>query len=397
MKLNKLLDKLMNFEPNGSPFISIYLNAEANEHGEDDFGVWLKKVLNMRRKGFQDRSDEIRSYDADVEKIMNFAEKEVDSSANGIAVFACHGANEFFEIVQLDVPFENNRLLVFDRPHIFPLARLMDQNPPYVALWADTNKADVYIFGGDVIDVDKETPIGEIQNTKTNRTEVGGWSQARYQRHVRNFHVKHAKEVVDLVADVMRMQNISNLVLCGDEHAIMPILRPQLPEALEKAVAGTINMSQYASEDEIRNATQEVLKTKNATEDMEAVERVNNAAKAAAGLGVLGVEKTLEALSNGQVEEMVISAKFGGVHYDKKQVKDLLENYAPGDDQSSSEDLPDYHEIRQVADELIIRAKNSAVKIHFIEDESMLEESGGVGAVLRYNMNSQAGSATVKG
>jgi peptide subunit release factor 1 (eRF1) len=37
-----------------------------------------------------------------------------------------------------------------------------------------------------------------------------------------------------------------------------------------------------------------------------------------------------------------------------------------------------------------VRAINSAAKIHFIEDESLLKEAGGVGAVLRYNINATA-------
>ena len=393
MKLNKLMEKLMSFEPNGSPFITLYLDAEANENGRDEFDIWLKKVLSMRRKGFKEDSDEIKSFDRDVERIMDFAENGVDPAANGIAIFACHGANDFFETVQLDVPFPNNRLLVFDRPHIFPLARLIDRNPAYVALWADTNKADIYVFGGDEIDLETEPKVEEIQNFRTNRTDVGGWSQARYQRHIENYHLHHAKEVVEEIAELMRDKKINHLVLCGDEKVIMPVLRPQLPEALEKAVAGTLNLSQYASEDEIHEKTKEVMGIRNATEDKENVERVFNAANAAAGLGTLGVEKTLEALSNGQVEELAISSNFGSISYDKKQVKDVLEDYAPGEDQSGTEDLPDYHEHRQIADELIIRAINSAAKIHFIEDESLLKEFGGVGAVLRFNMNATANQA----
>jgi peptide subunit release factor 1 (eRF1) len=93
---------------------------------------------------------------------------------------------------------------------------------------------------------------------------------------------------------------------------------------------------------------------------------------------------------------MAISADFDAIKYDKKEIKEVLQNYAPGDDQSGTDDLPDYHEQRQIADELLIRAMNSAAKIHFIEDKSLLEEIGGVGAVLRFNMNAAA-NIPVKG
>jgi peptide subunit release factor 1 (eRF1) len=107
-------------------------------------------------------------------------------------------------------------------------------------------------------------------------------------------------------------------------------------------------------------------------------------------MGTLGVEKTLAALSNGQVQELVLSSDFDAIKYNPKDVEQVLEDYAPGDDNSATDELPQVQEPRQIADELIIRALNSAAKIIFIEDESLLEEAGGVGAVLRYNINATA-------
>ena len=104
----------------------------------------------------------------------------------------------------------------------------------------------------------------------------------------------------------------------------------------------------------------------------------------------MSVEQTLAALSNGQVEELVIAANFDAIKYNPKAVEQVLEDYAPGDDNSATVELPESSEKRQIADELIIRALNSAAKIVFIEDESILDEAGGVGAVLRYNQNATA-------
>ena len=73
-------------------------------------------------------------------------------------------------------------------------------------------------------------------------------------------------------------------------------------------------------------------------------------------------------------------------------MKRVLRDYAPGDDNSTSDELPKVREPRQIADELIVRALNSAAKIKFIEDESLLKEAHGVGSVLRYNMNATGNS-----
>ena len=42
MSLSKLTDKLTRSEPSGFPFVTVYLNAEANENGRDAYGAWLR-------------------------------------------------------------------------------------------------------------------------------------------------------------------------------------------------------------------------------------------------------------------------------------------------------------------------------------------------------------------
>lgn len=392
MNLNKIIEKLATFEPSGKKFITIYLDARSNENGRDDFGKYLKTQFYEYSVQFAYGEEKEREYAEIQERIYNFLEIEVENAANGIAIFAEVGG-DFFETVQLDEPFPNDRFFVFDRPHIFPLVRMVEQNPKYAVLWADTNKAEIYVFGGENTlnaKMAAKAKVEEIQNVVTNRSQVGGWSQARYQRHIENFHLQHAKETVEELEKVMRERKIEHLVLCGDEKTIMPILRPQLSKETDEKVIAVLSLSQYASEQEIREQTREALAIENALNDKSHVERVFNAAKSAAGLGTLGVEKTLAALSSGQVEELVISSNFEAIKYNPKAVEQVLKEFALGDDNSTSHELPQVSEKRQIGDELISRALNSSAKIIFIEDHSLLENEGGVGAVLRYNMNASA-------
>jgi len=392
MKLHSLVEKLAAFEPSGAPFISLYLNSEANNEGRSGFQPWLKNSFREESENYEEESIEAQAFAETTKQINEFLEGKVDESANGIAIFAEVGGN-FFETAQLDVAFPENQLFVLDRPHIFPLVRLIDQNPKYCVLWADTNKADIYIFGGENainLETDTQTKVESIKNTETRRSQAGGWSQARFQRRIENFHLQHAKETVEEVEKLMRDAKIEYLVLCGDETGVIPLLKEQFSKIIEEKVVSTLNLNQYASEEEIHEKSREAMNIENAVRDKELVERMFNAAKSSAGLGTMGVEKTLEALSNGQVEELLISSDFGFLQYSPKKVKKVLKNYAPGDDNSSTDELPDAKDAGQLADELLVRAINSAAKIHFIEDESLLKEAGGVGAVLRYNINATA-------
>jgi peptide subunit release factor 1 (eRF1) len=149
MKLNDLIQKLAAFEPKGFPVLSIYLDSQGIDQGREDYRIWLKTELAEKIAGYENESAEFQSFNEDVRRINEFLDDSVEPSTNGITIFACFGADEFFETAQIEVPFPNNRLFVFDRPHIFPLARAIEQNPKYLVLWADTNKAEIYILGGE--------------------------------------------------------------------------------------------------------------------------------------------------------------------------------------------------------------------------------------------------------
>jgi peptide chain release factor subunit 1 len=385
MSLKNLLERLAAFEPTKYPFISLYLNAQANDRGRDDYGLFVRQELEARAKTFEPRTIERESFDRDVERIKEYLEKEVRPSANGVVIFACAGADDFFEAAQLDAPVERNRLFVYDHPHLYPLARLIDQYQRYAVLVADTNSAQILVYGyGHLIDHD------EIQSVKTNRSQVGGWSQMRYQRHVENYHLHHAKEVVEALDRVVREDNIEKVILSGDQTGVIPILRGQLPKHLQEKVVDVMNLGVKTPEHEILEATEKLLRVENATSDAGKVKRLLDEYRAD-GLAVVGVAATMAALSNGQVEELFISASMRGIRYDEQEVERVMAAYAPATGATA-----DVAEPRTVADELVRRAETmSSARVTFIEDESLLASAGGVGALIRYHITDTPGGNNV--
>ena len=100
-------------------------------------------------------------------------------------------------------------------------------------------------------------------------------------------------------------------------------------------------------------------------------------------LAVAGVPDTLAALSNGQVEEMLIVAAPDALKFDEEEVRKVLEIY-------KADDIPETLDARAVADELVRRANQmSAARITFIEDTTRIEQLGGVGALLRYRISEE--------
>ena len=371
--LRAQLDRLSAFEPVGLPVISLYLDMQPDQHGRDQYAIFVRKVLGERLKTYA-RDDAARaSLEADAERINAFLSENVERSANGLAIFACHGA-DLFETIQMTAPIDDHWLFVGPVPHLYPLARVNDQYPRYAALVVDTNAARLFVFSLGVTESQQE-----IANVKTRKTSMGGWSQARYQRHIENFHSQHMKEVVDVLDRVVREEAITRIVVSCDEIA-RPLLMEELPRHLADKVVDVVRMDMNAPEHEVLKTSLHALRAKDATTDEERVEQMLGAWRAG-GLAVVGAKDTLQALQMGQVEELLIAASpdvlrpaAGAPSGTAGPVE--VETSAPSAD-------PDR---LKIADDLVTKAHATAARIRFIENADLLQQVGGVGALLRFKI-----------
>jgi len=366
------INKLLTFEPGPRPFVSIYLDTGANETGKKVFDIFLKKQISEQLDAFARDSAEYKNFERDAERIRSYA-ADVDPSVRGVAIFSCSAAG-FFQTFEFHVPFEENFLFVFDRPHLYPLIKLVSQNHRFAVAQTDTNSAHIYIF-----DRGERFFRDDIQNVKTSRTDVGGWSQMRFQRHVENFHHQHAKEVATELEKLIRDERIDDLVLAGDETVIIPLLRAELSKELEEKVIGVLPLNADAPEHEVKEAAETLVHRHNALNDLEQIKLLKEQDHPA-GRAVTSFSKVLTALLNGQVQELYIAADFGSIDYNVGEVNKILKDYGPGIDVN----LPNAKRAGLIIDELLKLAAESAEDIRFIEDESLIKEAGGVGALLRY-------------
>ena len=374
----RLLEKLLNFEPASAPVLSLYLDARVDQNGKRNLLPFVRKQLNERAKTYENNKPERESFEEDFVRIVRYLEDGIKTTASGVAIFACSAAKDYFEVGEFEAPFERNRLFVSDRPHVYPLARMVDQYRRYAVVLADTNRAHLFVFAAGRT-VEEQT----VENVKTKKTSVGGWSQARYQRHVENYHLHHAKEVIEMLERTVKDENIEHIILAGDETTVIPLLRDQLPKPLEGKVIDALSLGIDTPEHELFEESLNAFRAHDSLTDMEKVERLLNEYRAD-DLGVAGVPETLAALSNGQVEEMLIVNSAKKLLYDEEEVRKVLELY-----DVDGEPLPDLGQ-RTIADELVRRANLlSSARVTFIEDDTRLEQVGGVGALLRYRISDE--------
>jgi peptide chain release factor subunit 1 len=373
----ELMDNLLTFDAVPAPVISLYVDARVNEVGKRNFLPFVRKQLSERVKSYPLNTDERASIEEDFVRIMRYLEEGVREPSQGVALFACSALDDYFQVGQFDAHFERNRLVVADRPHVYPLARLIDQYRHYAVVLADTNRAQIFVFAAGRA-VDQE----DIENVKTKRSSVGGWSQARYQRHEENYHLHHAKEVVDALERTVRDEQIEHVILAGDDTVVIPILREQMSKELQEKVIDVLSLGIDTPEHELLEESLTAFRRHDSLTDMQKVEQLLGEFRGD-NLAVAGVPDTLAALSNGQVEELLIVAAADGLKFDEEEVRKVLKVYG-------ADDIPETFDQRYVADELIRRATQmSAAQVTFIEDTTRLEQLGGVGALLRYRISEE--------
>jgi peptide subunit release factor 1 (eRF1) len=373
--LRQQLDRLTAFEPTTFPVLSLYLDLRSNEHGRRTSEAFLRRAFAERPRLL--RGEARKSFELDSQRIRTFLDRDLRVSTQGLALFACSAHDGFFEAIQLDVPVDANWLVIGSVPHLYPLMRLNDQFPRYAALVTDTNSARLYVFSLGV-----RQSAQEVQNVKTRHTALGGMSQPRYQRHIENFHLHHAKEVIEVLDRTVRQESLSHVILACDAVA-KPLLLEQMPKYLADKVIDILSIDIKTPEHQILQDTLEAIRERDADTDAAQVQRMRDAWHAN-GLAVVGPEETLRALEMGQVEELLISASPSELRRPVEVTGDMDQGSV--DVETTAIVAPEETDQHQLADHFVVHAHKSGARVRFIEDPELLADVGGVGALLRFRI-----------
>ena len=136
----------------------------------------------------------------------------------------------------------------------------------------------------------------------------------------------------------------------------------------------------HASGQDVMTATLQKLQEEEAKTAEEKVGRLMQQYRAR-GLAVVGPQETLEALANGQVDELLIGGTLEENHPQPEEVEAILAPEIPDSEGGTKSEEP-----RQASlpDLLVTKAKQTGATVTFVEDAALLESVGGVAAFLRW-------------
>lgn len=177
----------------------------------------------------------------------------------------------------------------------------------------------------------------------------------------------------------VEQQTGEGIVIAGDSETV-PLLLQELPQDAREMVVEGPKIGRDASETDVFTATMEKIQKEAARSDAEKVERLLEAYRGR-GLAVVGPEAVLEALTNGQVDELLLSALLEKTNDEPVAVDAIVAPEIPDSAGGTASEEP-----REVLlpDLLVTKARQTAAKITFIQDSAALESVGGVGAFLRW-------------
>jgi len=142
----------------------------------------------------------------DVERIRAYAGSADFDGTHGLAIFAA-GGGDLFEVLHLPSPVQN-AVVVDGSPHVAPLVGEPDGAWCVVLV----NRRTARILSGGPLELVEEE---RISDDVPGRHDQGGWSQARYQRHIDEEARRHLERVAEAVADRCRRGAFDHLLVGG--------------------------------------------------------------------------------------------------------------------------------------------------------------------------------------
>lgn len=295
-------------------------------------------------------------------------------AGRGLAVFSSEPAG-IWEVVELGV-LVPTFVSVDTTTHTGVLTRVLDEWPRFVVAIVQRDEAEIYIAEQRAADEE-----AQITSHVPGQHDQGGWSQARFQRHIEVHVERHLKKVADELQRLYYDQPFKRLVVGGTEETVNEVLK-MLPEPLSGRVIGTFPVDfKHQTQEETLEQARQLLREDERRSERELVDKLVSAAESG-GQAVLGIDDSVRATIEGRVQVLVVAegaTKEGSACLSCDYFAASQFDRCPACG-AEAEAIPDVVE-RAVENAYLAGAHVETV---FGEAREWLLARGGLGAVLRY-------------
>jgi peptide subunit release factor 1 (eRF1) len=315
----------------------------------------------------------------DVEVIERYFDHEHDWSGRSTVVFSCEPEG-YFQAFSFAVPI-SDRVRISNRPHVKPLANLLDSYGGYGVALIDKQGARLFYFHlGELRE--QEGMLGE----SVKHTKRGGGSQAPGRRggsagqtnYAEEVAERNIKESAEFAAGFFGEYNVRRILIGGTDENVNAF-RKELPKSWQSLVVGSFPMSMNASQTEVLERALEIGRQAERRRDAHLIEAIlTSAGKGQAG--VADLDETLGAVNDGRVQTLVIREGFRAPGY-----RCLGCGYLTGQELAACPFCgKEFEQIKDAVELAVRRVMQNGGDVEVVEDEENHKEFGGIGALLRY-------------
>lgn len=252
--------------------------------------------LLEERKGSMGR-DQREGLKQDLQRVRQWFEDGFDrQGVQGVAVFAA-ALDNFWATLSLPDRVTDDVRIGSDL-YLTPLARLAGRDGGLVA-FVGRERGQVWrLRGGQLVE------IADQSEEVPGRHDQGGWSQARYERHIENIVGQHLRDVAATLDRCVRKLRGMRIVLIGAED-IRSDFEELLSNEARGCVAGWATAEAHADGAQVIAAAKPVLEEWWSGRENDVLERWREEA-GKNGRATSGWATTLEAASDGRVDLLLV-------------------------------------------------------------------------------------------
>ena len=297
------LRELARFRVGNGCAISLYLNLDPSTTATaGETSTKINSLLDeAEKRSAANRGDlshdERRGLKADFDRIRAFFENDFSrDGARGFAVFSAVMDN-FWSTLSLLEPVPDE-VKVGPDFYLAPLVPLVGRGDGAIVAVVGREQGDVYRLRSGRLQ-----EIAEHTDETPGRHDQGGWSQARYQRHIEKLVQDHLRGVADELDRSVRRTPSATVVVVASEET-----RAELSELLsneaKNAVVGWTHAEAHATPAELLGVVSPILEEHRAETERRNLERWREEA-GRNGRAASGWAATLEAASDGRIEVLL--------------------------------------------------------------------------------------------
>jgi peptide subunit release factor 1 (eRF1) len=294
------LRELASFEVDKGFAVSLYLDLDPSVTPTPaDAAARLHSLIDEAgRLGAEHREelthDQKVGLRADLQRIREYYEREfARDGAHSFAIFV-DGLDDLWEVIPLLDPVEDVAK-VARTLYLAPLVPLVGRGEGALVAVVGRERGEIFqLRGGRLVEVADRT------EDRPGKHDQGGWSQARYRRHIEHLVDDHLRHVADELDRRVRAAHKPRVVVVSSEETRAEF-DGLLSKEVQAAIVGWGQAEAHAKAPELLPLVEPVLERKLAEEETEMLERWRSEA-GRNGRAASGWEQTLEAASDGRVE-----------------------------------------------------------------------------------------------